>query len=254
MNRFDLHDKFAVMTGGNGYLGKAMLKALAENGCKVLSAARRPCAEKLCGVTGFLCDLSDKSAAAQIAKKAAELNGHVDILINCACYGGGSGGNSPDSGFEKIIDGIWENSVDGALNQVMRLIREVAPLMREGGSIINVSSMYGIVAPDFAVYGDDIPFSPASYGAGKAGMLALTRYCASYFGKHGIRVNSITPGAFPDPGKNNAEFIGRLADRTLLGRVGRPEDLIGAILLLASDMSSYMTGSNLIIDGGWTVT
>ena len=113
--------------------------------------------------------------------------------------------------------------------------------------------MYGLIAPDFDIYGEDIPWSPPTYGAGKAGVLQFTRYCASALARRNIRVNSITPGPFPGiTPTTNMEFIGRLSNKTMLKRTGKAEELNGALLLLASDASSFMTGSNIVVDGGMT--
>ena len=113
--------------------------------------------------------------------------------------------------------------------------------------------MYGVIAPDFDIYGDDIPWNPPTYGAGKAGVLQFTRYCASALARRNIRVNSITPGPFPNitPSSNMA-FISRLSNKTMMKRTGKPEELNGALLLLCSDASSFMTGTYIIVDGGMT--
>ena len=113
--------------------------------------------------------------------------------------------------------------------------------------------MYGIMAPDFDIYGDDIPWNPPSYGAGKAGVLQFTRYCASALARRGIRVNSLSPGPFPNiTPESNMEFIDRLSKKTLLKRTGKAEELCGDLLLLCSDASSFMTGTNIMVDGGMT--
>lgn len=113
--------------------------------------------------------------------------------------------------------------------------------------------MYGMVSPDPGIYGNSGFNSPAYYGAGKAGVLQLTRYCAAHLAKKNIRVNSITPGPFPDFGKSPPkEFILKLQDKTMLKRIGKPREIVGALIFLSSDTSSYMTGSNVVVDGGWT--
>lgn len=121
---------------------------------------------------------------------------------------------------------------------------------RGGGSIVTFGSLYAWIAPDFRIYNNN-NISPPNYGAGKAAIVQLTRHCASQFAKRGIRVNSITPGSYPHPVSfSNEEFMGKLSDRTMLGRIGYPDDLVGAIILLASDASAYMTGTNISVDGG----
>ena len=133
-------------------------------------------------------------------------------------------------------------------------MREVIPYMKEkGGSIINFCSMYGLVAPDLRIYGDSPQKQPANYGAGKAGVDQITRYAASALAEYGIRVNAVTPGPFPCPAnQKDEEFNQKLANKTMLGRFGQSYEIAGPILLLASDASSFMTGANIVVDGGWT--
>ncbi|WP_269432470.1 SDR family oxidoreductase [Gordoniibacillus kamchatkensis] len=154
-----------------------------------------------------------------------------------------------------MSDEDWFKGVDGALGTTFRCTREVIPYMEAagGGSIVNFASMYGIVSPDPAIYGDSGANNPANYGAGKAGVLQFTRYCAAHLASKRIRVNSITPGPFPNPAvQQNEPFLRELCRKTMAGRVGRAEDIVGPVLLLASDASAYMTGSNIVVDGGWT--
>ena len=145
-------------------------------------------------------------------------------------------------------------SVDGSLGVVFRGTREVVPFMKErGGSIINYCSMYGLVAPDLRIYGDNPQKQPPNYGAGKAGVAQFTRYAAGALAGYNIRVNAVTPGPFPNPAnQSDAQFNEKLAQKTMLGRFGRSYEMAGPVLLLASDASSFMTGSNIVVDGGWT--
>jgi NAD(P)-dependent dehydrogenase (short-subunit alcohol dehydrogenase family) len=131
----------------------------------------------------------------------------------------------------------------------------------KSGSIINISTMYAVVAPNPQLYEGTNFSNPPGYSASKAALLSFTRYVASYWGSHGVRANAILPGPFSnteDAGPNAVEtgdfFIDRLKTRTSLGRIGRPTELAGALLFLASDASSYVTGQGLVVDGGWTVT
>jgi len=186
---------------------------------------------------------------------AAERFGGIDVLVNNAAYGGGAGGKSCEFRLDLIDDETWNTGIDGTLGIAFRCTREAIPHLerRGGGAIVNIGSMYGLVSPDFAIYGNDVPWSPPSYGAGKAGVLQLTRYCAAALAPKNIRVNSLTPGPFPNvTPHSDMEFVGRLSGKTMLRRTGRPEELAGALLLLCSDASSYMTGANIVVDGGMT--
>ena len=122
-----------------------------------------------------------------------------------------------------------------------------------GGSIINYCSMYGVVAPDLRIYGDNPQKQPPNYGAGKAGVAQLTRYAAGALAEYNIRVNCVVPGPFPNPkNQDDVRFNEKLATKTMLGRFDKSYELAGAVLLLASDASSFMTGTSITVDGGWT--
>ena len=124
-----------------------------------------------------------------------------------------------------------------------------------GGSIINIGSMYGVVAPDLTIYGDSGQDNPLYYGVAKAGVIHLTKYAASNLGAKNIRVNTVSPGPFPNPAKQPpGDFLSNLENKTLLRRIGFPHEVAGAVAFLASDAASYITGTNIVVDGGWTVT
>ena len=257
MNLFDLNGKTVLITGGYGYLGGAMALGVSEHQANVCVLARTESKfrEAFGGDADRLrfipCDIAASDSIKSAVTTVAEVHGSIDVLINNAMY---CRGNDPLG----ISDDDWTFSVDGVISSVYRCIREVAPIMKQqaSGSIINVSSMYGIVAPDFAAY-ENAPESlnPPHYGAGKAAVIQLTKYYAQLLGSQNVRVNSISPGPFPNlDTQKNQEFINALAERTSLGRIGRPEELIGAAVYLSSNASSYVTGQNLVVDGGWTIT
>ncbi len=253
---FSLNNKVVVITGGYGYLGKSISAGLAEAGATVLVAGRDK--EKFqstfsdkahLSISFTEMDISDNASIKRSFASVVQEYGHIDVLINNAFF---SRGNDP----ENISDEDWQYSIDGSLNSVYRTIREVLPYMKKQGKgrIINVSSMYGMVSPDFSVY-EDIPqfLNPPQYGAAKAGVIQLTKYMASLLGKFNINVNSISPGPFPSKAvQENKVFIDRLKKKNPLGRIGVPDDLKGPFVFLASDASEYVTGQNLAVDGGWT--
>ena len=155
---------------------------------------------------------------------------------------------------EDFDDETWAYGLDGTVGVTFRCIREAVPFFQKagGGTIVNIASMYGMIAPDHSIYGDTGNNSPVTYGAGKAGVIQLTKYTASYLAKDNVRVNSITPGPFPKISTVDPAFLKKLQSKTMLGRTGNPEELAGALILLCSDASSFMTGTNLVVDGGWT--
>ena len=151
----------------------------------------------------------------------------------------------------------FRKGIDGGLNQFYDFIRASIEYLKlsENGKIINIASMYGTVVPDFDIYdGREEFLNPPNYGTAKAGVIHLSKYYAMYLGKYNINVNSISPGPFPSEDvQKDKEFIKRLESKTKLKRIGIPEDLQGITLLLSSSLSSYITGQNIAIDGGWTI-
>lgn len=200
-------------------------------------------------------DLSRTDSTKTSFAAAAEAFGGIDVLVNCAAYGGGAGGKNCEYRLELLSDETWKEGIDGTLNITFRCTREVLPYFdrRGGGNIVNVASMYALISPDFDIYGEKIPWNPPTYGAGKAGVVQFTRYCAAALAKKNIRVNSLTPGAFPKLGAaTDQDFVQRLSNKIMLKRTGLPAELNGALLLLCSDASSFMTATNIVVDGGMT--
>jgi gluconate 5-dehydrogenase len=155
----------------------------------------------------------------------------------------------------------WMRALESGVYWHALAIQVVGEKMKAqgGGSIINVSSMYSLVSPSPELYEGTDVFNPPSYGAAKAALNALTRYTASFYGKYGVRCNSLVPGAFPNVGgdsynsPSDETILKRLAEKSVLGRYGHPDDLRGAMLFLASDASAYVTGQTVVVDGGWTI-
>lgn len=256
LNLFSLNGKIALLTGGYGHLGKAIAIGLAEAGAQVYVLGRSY--EKF--KTAFdststekihfrNCDVSDTASIAEAFRVVYAETNQLDILINNAFY---SAGQNP----AQLTDEQWAYGIDGNLNSVYRCIREVIPYMKDKGRgrIINVASMYGMVSPDFHIYEDNpASLNPPHYGAAKAGVIQLTKYFACYLGKDGINVNAVSPGPFPNPEvQQNSEFVQNLEQKNPLNRIGQPEELKGAFVFLSSEASSFITGHNLVVDGGWT--
>lgn len=256
-NLFSLRNKVVVITGGSGYLGSAVTKGMLTLGARVTIADKvEPLFITEWNGQGLWVpyDASDTASIKEVFRRTKELFGRVDALINCVAYGSKAG---PAGTLEQMSDDDWQAGIDGAMGSVFRCTREAIPYLREsgGGSIVNFSSMYDIVSPDPGIYGQSGANNPPNYGAGKAGILQFTRYCAAHLAADGIRVNSVTPGPFPNMEKTlnkNNDFQQKLKDKTMLGRVGLPEDIVGPVILLVSDASGFMTGANIVVDGGWT--
>ncbi len=254
----DMTGKVCIVVGGTGYLCSENAKILKDFGATVVVAdihEREDRWEKKAEDLGYdkyvYCNVTDIDSLANCFKEVYETYGRIDVLVNGALYGAAHG---EKSWLEKMDDETFCNCLVGTAAPVFRGIHEVVPYMKKngGGSIINYCSMYGLVTPDLRVYGDSHQRQPITYGAGKAAVDQMTRYAACDLAKYNIRVNSVTPGPFPNPrNQNDVNLIPKLADKTILGRIGQSFEMAGAVLLLASDASSFMTGTNIVVDGGW---
>lgn len=258
LDSFKLTDKVAIVTGGAGHLGRAMVDGLCEAGAKkvyVLARDKNKYDKVFCEneKTMFLSvDICDTESVKSCFKTIFETEQRIDILVNNAAYIEGVG-KLP----EELSDEMWTNTLNGCVISVARCIKEAISYMKDGASIINIASMYGVVSPDLSMYDGDIcapNLNPVNYGTAKAGVIQLTKYYGTYLIKRGIRVNSITPGTYPSAKtQENVEFVRRLSEKNPAKRIGLPEDIKGGVVYLASDASKYVVGHNLVIDGGWTI-
>ncbi len=246
---FNLKGKVALVTGGSKGLGLAMAKGLAQAGADIVINSRNAdeletaMAEILEGTgskgKAFVADLSNRQDTVQLAAKAMQTMGRVDIIINNA------GTNVADP-VDEIKDDDWNRLLELNLSAPMVLVRELAAQMKERkwGRIINISSIFGLCTKE----------ARGSYSATKAGLIGITRTMAQDLGPWNITANVIAPGPFSTP-LTDRMVQGELRDyfnsMVVLGRWGKPEDLMGPALLLASDAGSYITGSTLLVDGGW---
>lgn len=253
---FDLTGRVALLTGGTGHLGPSMAEALAEAGATVLLTSRDarkahsvardlPHAESA-GHRGFAFDQTVPQAAMSCLAEAVRVGGEVDILV-CNAHDAdpldwrGSRGERFEAAARQ----------GGCLFELARGVRNSAVQRKAAASIVFVGSMYGTVGSYPDVYEGIAPINPPTYQFLKAGMIQLTRHLAVCWGRDGVRVNCLSPGPFPSPAVNET-LKERLRTRSPLGRLGSPDELKGALLFLASDASSYVTGQNLLVDGGWT--
>ena len=267
LDQFDLTRRVAVVTGGAGLLGSEFCRTLAQAGARVgvadLDEAGATQIASEIQSTGseaiaLSVDIAVRDSTHEMVKQTLLKFGRLDILINSAAL---DPKFDPDhheqtsNAFEDYPLEAWNQALDVNLTG-MFLVSQAAvkPMLAQGGGvIINICSTYGLVGPDQRLYereGHPPQFKPVYYSVTKAGVLGFTRYLATYYtGKH-IRVNALTPGGvFND---HDDEFVEKYAARTVLGRMARKDELNGALLFLASDASSYMTGANLVVDGGWT--
>ena len=254
-NIFDLSGKVIIVTGGAGLLGKSFSKILNEYGANVVIAdVNYDKAQKLADKLGknakaFKVDITSKSSIEEFIHYMLDKYNKIDVLINNAYPRNKKYGQK----FEEIELDDWKDNIDMHLNGYFAITKLVSEVMIEqkNGDIINLGSIYGIQGPDFSIYKGTDMTSPTEYSAIKGGIINLTRYLASYLGKYNIRVNTLSPGGVFN--KQNEDFVKNYEEKTPLKRMATPKDLEGAIVYLASDASNYMTGHNLVVDGGWTI-
>jgi gluconate 5-dehydrogenase len=253
---FDLSGRVALITGASGYLGFAMAEGLAEAGCRVVVASRKletakTTASKLAGsqkgkhLAVALNHLDEKSLQRGFTT-AVRQAGQIDILIN-------NGNEALGADWSTVTGEQFTKHLANATGYFLlaRLLRDHAVKRKASASIINLGSMYGQVASYPDAYENLCAASPAAYHTLKGGVLQLTRHLAVYWAKDNVRVNSLSPGPFPAPNVS-AKLVKRLEKKSPMNRMGKSNEIKGAVLFLASDASSYVTGHNLVVDGGWT--
>jgi NAD(P)-dependent dehydrogenase (short-subunit alcohol dehydrogenase family) len=249
---FSCKDTVALVTGGLGLLGKEIARGLSDFGASVCIAdiQEHPVKGLNDPATALFqkLDITSEDSIRQTIEAVIRQFGKIDILVNCAYpHTADWGAKCEDVPFDS-----WKMNVNHHLGGYFLCCQKVAEQMKRhgGGSIINIASIYGIVAPDFSIYEGTPMTMPVAYSAIKGGVIAFSKYMASYYAKHRIRVNCVSPGGVLD--KQPDRFVENYVAKTPLGRMGTPKDVVGAVLYLASDASLYVTGHNLIVDGGWS--
>jgi NAD(P)-dependent dehydrogenase (short-subunit alcohol dehydrogenase family) len=255
-----LSGRTAVITGGAGHIGAAIAEALAEAGATIALADRQRdelerCAEHIRAATRatvatFEVELADEASVRALPSRVASQCGGLDVLVNCAAFVGTTKLDGWAVPFEQQQSAAWRAAFEVNVTAAFELVQEALPwLKRTGkGSVINVSSLYSVVGPDWRLYEGTSMGNPAAYGASKGALTQLTNWLSTTLAPH-VRVNAMSPGGV---WRNQpAEFVERYSQRTPLGRMAIEEDFKGVALFLASDLSSYITGQNIVVDGGW---
>jgi len=268
--KFDLTGRVAIVTGGVGLLGGEFCRTLAEAGAAVVVVdLNEPASQAVCDsltkdgykALAIPTDITQPDSVNAVVEKTLSTFGRLDILVNSAALDpkfdpdAVSKGITPGA-FEDYPLDLWNSALNVNLTGMFLMTQAcVQPMIEQGkkGSIINICSTYGLNGPDQRIYikdGKRIAFKPVYYTVTKAGVMGFTKYLAAYYAGTDIRVNALTPGGV----FNNHEeyFVKNYSAKTIIGRMANKDEMNGALLFLASDASSYMTGNNVVVDGGWT--
>lgn len=266
-DKFDLTGKTAIVTGGTGLLGSEFCRTLCEAGACVFIAdidekQSMKYSQELVAAgyqAGFFgVDVTEPDSVQAMVAKAIRETNRVDILVNSAGMDpkfDPSQANLQSGGFEDFPLDKWRSALDVNLTGMFLCCQAAARQMviQQEGSIINICSTYGLAGPDQRIYdkpGQPKRFKPVYYSVSKSGVLGLTRYLATYYAGTKIRTNALTPGGVYND--HDETFTKNYSARTVMGRMAHKDEMNGALLFLASEASSYMTGSNVVVDGGWT--
>jgi NAD(P)-dependent dehydrogenase (short-subunit alcohol dehydrogenase family) len=265
---FDLTGRSAVVTGGAGLLGRQFCQTLAAAGAAVSvvdinTSAAEMVAEAINQTGGravdIPTDITDPESVAAMVDSALESFGRLDILVNSAAldpkFDPEGIADQGQNAFETFPLEGWQQAIDVNLTGMFLCTQAATQTMLAQGKgvVVNLCSMYGLVGPDQRLYqreGQPPQYKPVTYSVTKAGVLGMTQYLAAYYGAKNIRVNALTPGGVFN--QHDEEFVKAYSARAVLGRMAEQDEMNGALLFLASDASSYMTGANLVVDGGWT--
>lgn len=252
---YDLTGRVAIVTGGAGLYGRHMCYALAEAGAHVVVTSRDLTACEAAATalrrdgheaSAHRLDQSDEASIVELRDAVVASLGRIDVLVNGSVHRQGS---DPD----RTTAADWAATSEVNSTGLFLITKHIGEQMmaQRSGSIVNIGSIYGVVGPTFDVYAGTEMTSPAFYAFDKGGMVNLTRYLACFYAPHGVRVNCLSPGGLATPDQP-AAFVTAYAERTPLGRLAGPDDIKGPVVFLASDASGYVTGVNLMVDGGWT--
>ena len=260
---FSLKNKTVILTGSAGRLGSRFAHVLTDAGADVVlvdtdeqknrklekSLIKKYGTKPLLSTT----DISNQSQIKKMVKYTLKKYGKIDVLINNGHF---IPREDPkiDAPFEEYPLELWEQTTKKNTTGLFLCCQEIGKVMKKQskGVIVNISSIYGIQGPDQRIYGKNKLNSPVSYAATKGAVVNLTRYLAAYWNKKNVRVNTLSLGGVLDKSYMDKAFIKKYSEKTILGRMANNNEFNAALLFLSSDASSYMTGTNLVLDGGWT--
>ena len=240
-----LKDKIIIVTGGSGLLGRQIIKDIESKGGIAINAD--------IGVETNLenrtlkADITSETSVVETIKMVYDHFGKIDGLVNNA-YPRTADWGAP---FEELSYSSWQKNVDMQLNSAFLFVQKIIPfLIKSKGSVVNMASIYGVVGNDMTLYENTKINTAPAYSAIKGGIINFTRYLASYYGRKGVRFNCVSPGGIFD--NQDPIFVKNYEDKVPMGRMGLPEDIAPSVSFLLSDEAKYITGQNLIVDGGWT--
>ncbi len=261
---FDLTNRTAILTGSSGRIGTHYAHILSEAGANVIlldvnneknKKLEKVLRDKYGGnPCSFNADISKKEDLEKLRNQVLEKYETIDILINNAFFNPSINQKQNTMKFEKFPIEVWDQVLHVNLTGVFLCCQVFGSIMakQKKGVIVNISSTYGLVGADQRIYGNSGLNSQVSYAATKSAVINLTRYLAAYWQKKNIRVNTLSLGGVEDMSYMNKSFVKKYSEKTMLGRMAQKDEYQGSLLYLVSDASSYMTGANLIVDGGWT--
>ena len=240
-----LFGKIILVTGGSGLLGREIIKNLSESGAIALNADVN--VETNLDNLQLNVDITSEASVSNAISLVLETYGRVDGLVNNAYPRTKDWGTK----FEEITYTSWQTNVDIQMNTTFLFIQKIMPeLIKSKGSIVNMTSIYGVVGNDMTLYDGTNLGTAAPYSAIKGGIVNFTRYLASYFGRKGVRVNCVSPGGIFD--NQDEKFVRNYENKVPMARMGNPDDIAPVVSFLLSDGAKYITGQNIIVDGGWT--
>jgi gluconate 5-dehydrogenase len=269
---FNIADKCVLITGASGFFGRYISRTFLEAEAKVILLSRSAMLSEQVKeyrrkfgkdmAFGFRVDFYRRKELEDTLKKVAK-KFDIDVVINNAYdLSKKTGFNTPSGYLESTTYSQWKAAFESGIYWAVLTTQIIGKQFKKKkqGSIINISSMYGVVSPSLKLYEGTDFFNPPTYSVNKAGIIALTRYTAAFWGRHGVRCNAVIPGPFPNVESRSCNsvdaddfFLERLKSNTVLNRFGHPKDLRGILIYLACDASSFMTGQSIVIDGGWTI-